>query len=63
MDKLNEIYELLGAGYGFNGSKEEAIKLLKKKVLPLLDSAFVAGRGKTSWAQFLTDQNLTSEPK
>lgn len=51
---LKEIYSELGNGYGFNGSDELAIRLIKKRIVPLLNQAleigFLAGRSKQKWA-------------
>lgn len=52
----SEIYQALGAGYGFNGSKDEALKLLDEKLTEIAkhyaDKAFCAGRSKTPWMVF-----------
>lgn len=58
----NEIYSLLGEGYGFNGSKEDAVKLLEEKITDLVikyaDKAFTAGRSKTPWKVFYVNNFL-----
>lgn len=58
----DEIYAILGDGYGFNGSKEEALDILNDKLMAVAkyyaDKAFVAGRSQTSYIQFETDNGL-----
>lgn len=50
---IEKIYADLGEGYGFNGSKEDAISKIEADILPLLDKAFAAGRSQISWEQFM----------
>lgn len=54
----------MGSGYGFNGSEEEAIKLLDEKITDVAkyyaDKAFVAGRSKTPWRIFYLTHFLST---
>lgn len=64
-ESSKEIYDLLGYGYGFNGSEEQAIKLLEEKISAIAihyaDKAFAAGRSKNTWRVFYLDNFLTED--
>ena len=58
----DEIYTLLGEGYGFNGPKELAIHIISEKLIEVAkgyaDKAFVAGRSKQTWESFYLNNFL-----
>lgn len=64
-ESSKEIYDLLGSGYGFNGTEEQAIGLLNEKISAIAihyaDKAFAAGRSKTTWRVFCLNNFLTED--